>query len=99
METGPYWQRQALEGAATCQGSYIQWPEIHTQPQERAILRFSVKLSHCPPAATSQDVQALLDTGLSAAEILDLVLSAALFGWANRLMHTLGEPRANDQSS
>ncbi|RUU07525.1 alkylhydroperoxidase, partial [Mesorhizobium sp. M6A.T.Ca.TU.002.02.2.1] len=23
---------------------------------------------------------------------LDLVLSAAIFGWANRLMHTLGEP-------
>jgi hypothetical protein len=26
------------------------------------------------------------------AEILDVILSAALFGWANRLMHTLGEP-------
>jgi alkylhydroperoxidase family enzyme len=25
-------------------------------------------------------------------EILDLILSTSLFGWANRLMHTLGEP-------
>jgi uncharacterized peroxidase-related enzyme len=66
--------------------------------RQSAILRFSSKLSHCPPAATAQDVQALVEAGLSAAEILDLVLSAALFGWANRLMHTLGEPIANDQT-
>jgi alkylhydroperoxidase family enzyme len=25
-------------------------------------------------------------------EILDLVLSTSLFGWANRLMHVLGDP-------
>ena len=30
--------------------------------------------------------------GLGELEILDLVLSVAIFGWANRLMHTLGEP-------
>ena len=29
---------------------------------------------------------------VSDAEILDLVLSTALFGWANRLMHVLGDP-------
>jgi alkylhydroperoxidase family enzyme len=31
---------------------------------------------------------------LNELEQLDLVLSAAIFGWANRLTHTLGEPRA-----
>lgn len=25
-------------------------------------------------------------------EAVDLVFSSAIFGWANRLMHTLGEP-------
>ena len=29
------------------------------------------------------------------AEMLDLILSVSLFGWANRLMHTLGEPIAS----
>jgi alkylhydroperoxidase family enzyme len=33
--------------------------------------------------------------GLDDLEILDLTLSTALFGWANRLMHTLGEPIDN----
>jgi alkylhydroperoxidase family enzyme len=30
--------------------------------------------------------------GYSDLEIFDLILSAAMFGWANRLMHSLGEP-------
>ena len=34
--------------------------------------------------------------GLDDAEILDLILSTALFGWANRLMHTLGDPVAKE---
>ncbi len=60
--------------------------------RERAIADFSVKLSACPPAAGAAEMQALRDAGLSDAEVLDLVLSVAVFGWANRLMHTLGEP-------
>ena len=60
--------------------------------RQNAILQFAMKLSQCPSAADKQDMQALVDAGLSKAEILDLILSAALFGWANRLMHTLGEP-------
>lgn len=60
--------------------------------RQRAILQFSVALSRCPPEATGEQLAALKAAGLSTAEILDLVLSTALFGWANRLMHTLGEP-------
>jgi uncharacterized peroxidase-related enzyme len=67
--------------------------------RQHAILTFAMKLSQCPSAAGRQDVQALLDVGLSEAEILDLILSAALFGWANRLMHTLGEPVAHQEES
>jgi uncharacterized peroxidase-related enzyme len=61
-------------------------------PRERAIAHFSTRLAACPPAATPEDVAALRAAGLSEAEILDLVLAVAIFGWANRLMHTLGEP-------
>jgi uncharacterized peroxidase-related enzyme len=60
--------------------------------RERAIADFSAKLSACPPAVGAAEMQALRDVGLSDGEVLDLVLSVAVFGWANRLMHTLGEP-------
>ncbi len=60
--------------------------------REQAILRFAVKLSECPPAIGAEDFEALRAAGLDTQEILDLALSTALFGWANRLMHTLGEP-------
>lgn len=60
--------------------------------REQAIIRFSARLSACPPAATEADTRALREAGMTDAEIMDLVLSVALFGWANRLMHTLGEP-------
>ena len=59
-----------------------------------AILRFAVKLSECPPEVEAVDLASLKDAGLGDEEILDLILSASLFGWANRLMHTLGEPVA-----
>lgn len=63
-------------------------------PRAAAILRFAWRLSQTPPQADGSDVEALRAEGLDEAEILDLVLSTALFGWANRLMHTLGEPAA-----
>lgn len=59
-----------------------------------AILRFAVKLSESPPTADADDLARLKKTGLNDEEILDLILSSSLFGWANRLMHTLGEPVA-----
>ncbi|MBP2463977.1 MULTISPECIES: peroxidase-related enzyme [unclassified Rhizobium] len=61
-------------------------------PRLKAILTFAVKLSKCPPEADAGDMTALVEAGLRQDEILDLILSTSLFGWANRLMHTLGEP-------
>lgn len=61
-------------------------------PRSGAILNAAVRLSQTPPDLSAEDMQALADAGLDKAEILDLILSAALFGWANRLMHTLGDP-------
>ena len=40
--------------------------------------------------------KALREAGLDEAEIVDLILSTALFGWANRLMHILGDPVRKD---
>jgi uncharacterized peroxidase-related enzyme len=60
--------------------------------REAAIVRFSARLSACPPEADASDAAALRAHGMGDGEILDLVLSVAVFGWANRLMHTLGEP-------
>ena len=65
-------------------------------PRQLAIMRFATKLSKFPPEAEKEDVKLLIEAGLSKEEIFDLVLSASLFGWANRLMHTLGEPIAQD---
>lgn len=62
--------------------------------RERAILDFALALSRCPSEATPAHVEALRAAGLDEAEIVDLILSVALFGWANRLMHVLGEPVA-----
>lgn len=64
-----------------------------TLPQkEQAIFDFSVKLSAFPPAAGASDLDRLRAAGLDDLEALDLVFSTAIFAWANRLMHTLGEP-------
>ena len=63
-------------------------------PRDQVLFEFAAKLSTTPVEVEASDAKALADAGLSELEQLDLVLSAALFGWANRLMHTLGEPRA-----
>ena len=66
--------------------------EVTLDERLQAIFDFSARLSTTPSAAIVTDAQALVDVGLDELECLDLVLSAAIFGWANRLMHTLGEP-------
>jgi uncharacterized peroxidase-related enzyme len=66
--------------------------EADLEPRVRAIFNFALKLAEAPPAAGPEDMAALRDAGLSEEEILDLILSSALFGWANRLMHVLGDP-------
>ena len=41
----------------------------------------------------------LREAGLDDEEILDLILSTSLFGWANRLMHVLGDPVREEVSA
>ena len=64
--------------------------------RQKALLNFAAKLSRCPSEATKADMELLVDNGLGMDEVLDLVLSASLFGWANRLMHVLGDPIPQD---
>ncbi|MCR9110269.1 peroxidase-related enzyme [Marivita sp. XM-24bin2] len=66
--------------------------------RDAAIFAFARKLSEAPPKATAEDMRALRDAGLENEEILDLILSASLFGWANRLMHVLGDPVRQEES-
>lgn len=68
------------------------------ETRQQAIFTFAAKLSKCPSEAGPEDMQALRGAGLDDEEIVDLILSAALFGWANRLMHVLGDPVAPEPS-
>ena len=60
--------------------------------RDAAILKFAIKLSDAPSRANKDDLNELKTVGLHEEEILDLILSTSLFGWANRLMHVLGDP-------
>lgn len=62
------------------------------EARDAAIFDLAVALSQTPPEVGPQHMAALRAAGLEDAEISDLILSAALFGWANRLMHVLGDP-------
>lgn len=71
---------------------FLNGREAKLSPRDQAIFDFSVALSDSPSSAGPKEYAALREAGLDEAEILDLVLSTALFGWANRLMHVLGDP-------
>lgn len=66
-----------------------------TDERERAIARFAQALTLRPHALSAQDVLPLCGLGMSAEQILDVLHACAIFGWANRLMHNLGEPEAD----
>ncbi len=59
-------------------------------PRTRALIEFCEALSRTPIAVTPAHVSAMTDQGFSKEEIIDLMHAAAIFGWANRLMHPLG---------
>ncbi|SDC58498.1 peroxidase-related enzyme [Paraburkholderia lycopersici] len=63
-----------------------------TTPRERAIVRYAIDLTLAPETVNGTSLDALRETGLTQAEILDLSHAIAIFAWANRLMLTLGEP-------
>ncbi|WP_432349402.1 peroxidase-related enzyme (plasmid) [Shinella yambaruensis] len=63
---------------------------------EQALFNFGVDLTAHPDNVGTYQFYHLRETGLDDLEILDLIHSVAIFGWANRLMHTLGEPHRQE---
>ncbi|WP_288431359.1 peroxidase-related enzyme [uncultured Agrobacterium sp.] len=59
---------------------------------EQALFNFGVDLTAHPNEVGVYQFYHLREIGLDELQILDLIHSVAIFGWANRLMHTLGEP-------
>jgi uncharacterized peroxidase-related enzyme len=60
--------------------------------RERAVVGFARALTLRPGALDPADIAPLRAAGLGDEEIIDVLHAAAIFGWANRLMHNLGEP-------
>ena len=67
--------------------------------RERAIATFAQAVTLRPHALAAADVAPLRALGMSAEQILDLLHAAAIFGWANRLMHNLGEPEFSSDAA
>lgn len=63
---------------------------------DQALFNFGVDLTAHPDDVGVYQFYHLREVGLDDLEILDLIHSIAIFGWANRLMHTLGEPHRMD---
>jgi uncharacterized peroxidase-related enzyme len=63
-------------------------------PVERAVVDLSAKVTKDPESITSADLKPLRDLGFDDLGILDVINYAAFFANANRLMLTLGEPKA-----
>jgi uncharacterized peroxidase-related enzyme len=60
--------------------------------RQRGIVDFARGLTCAPAALTAEDIRPLRSAGLADPEIADLICVVALFGWANRLMQSLGDP-------
>lgn len=87
---------QLSKDTAVTDELFARGEQAKLSPRDQAIFDFSVKLSQSPPTVTEADAARLREAGVSEAETVDLVLSTSLFGWANRLMHVLGDPVRND---
>ena len=68
-----------------------------TTERERAIARFAIAVTERPHALAPGDIAPLRAVGMSDEEVIDLLHAVAIFGWANRLMQNLGEPRPEAQ--
>ena len=87
---------QLTKDGAVIEGLFDAGEDAELDPRPQAIVNFATKLSRCPSEAGYADMKQLIDVGLGMDEILDVILTASLFGWANRLMHVLGDPIAGE---
>ncbi|HRX37453.1 MAG TPA: peroxidase-related enzyme [Aestuariivirga sp.] len=66
--------------------------EAQLDDYSQGIFDFSAALARTPPEVTDRHRRNLQDFGFDTLQMVDLVLAASIFAWANRLMHVLGEP-------
>lgn len=59
--------------------------------RDKAIIDLAKKLTQQPEDFDTTDVEKLKAQGMNEQDILDLIHSVSIFGWANRLMMNLGE--------
>lgn len=71
------------------------------EPLAQAVIATAAELTRSPEKFTPQSVQPLFNIGLSQAQVLEVILSSALYGWENRLRHSLGDfaPLASAEES
>ncbi len=62
-----------------------------TSARERAIVQMSIALTQAPATFGAEQVQPLLSSGVTPEQVRDIIGSAAIFAWANRLMLNLGK--------
>ena len=62
--------------------------------RERVIATFAQAVTLRPEQLGPDDMAPLRALGMGDEDIIDLLHAVAIFGWANRLMHNLGEPVA-----
>jgi alkylhydroperoxidase domain protein len=67
---------------------------VDIEERWNAIIAAAAALSETPSAFTEDHVERLRENGLDDLAIADVIMSAAFFNWANRLMLSLGEPVA-----
>jgi len=67
-------------------------------PRWDAIVAASVALTDTPLAFDGDNIAELRANGLGDLEIADAIHGASFFNWANRLMLSLGEPQAPDET-
>ena len=82
--------RLALQGDLPA-SRYGALRKAHAPGQLSTLEAAACALQRLAPAGPS--LQPLRDAGLTDQEILDMLHSAALFGWANRLMLNLGKEK------
>jgi uncharacterized peroxidase-related enzyme len=66
--------------------------EAKLDARRRAIVDYAAKLTRDPASIGAADLAPLRAQGLSDLDVLDLTHAVAMFGWANRLMQSLGAP-------
>ncbi|MGE3065130.1 MAG: peroxidase-related enzyme [Hyphomicrobiaceae bacterium] len=71
---------------------YVDGTDAQLEPRRKALLDYAAKLTRSPADIGPADAAPLRAQGLTDMEILDFTNAVAMFGWANRLMQSLGEP-------